>query len=139
MSNCGILLLSARVHKYNIMTSLNMRKKGVFIMMKKDNTSSLMRKVATPVGDFTIFFPCGVYNSEDKLNDIPKVVESIDWEVPHPNPLLSREAQKRHDNQIHDRNAVRLQEALNTAVKFGTNCASFGVRLLYLQREIIII
>lgn len=111
-------------------------------MMRKDNSksNSLMRKVKTDIGTFTVHFPVAVFNPGDKLNEIPKVVENFVFEKPNPNfHFDSEEHQRAYVNNVHDRNAQRLQAELNEAVKFGIGSPSFGVELLYAQREVVLI
>ena len=37
-------------------------------------------KVETLEGVFTVYFPCGVYNSDDKFLDIPKTIRDFRFE-----------------------------------------------------------
>ena len=106
-------------------------------MMKKDN--SLMRKVKTEIGTFTVHFPCAVFNEDDKFNAIPKVIENFAFEKPDMNFRFdSEEKQRAYVNRIADRNAQRLQSELNKAVKFGISTPFCGVDLYYANREVVL-
>lgn len=84
-------------------------------------SNSTIQEVNTPVGTFRIYFPHGVYNAEDRLNDIPRALESFHFYLPEDKA---------------DSNAVRLQNKLNEVVKFGTDYPSYFVDLCYQSRTI---
>ena len=106
--------------------------------MKKDN-NSLIRKVTTDIGTFTVYFPYAVFNPEDRMNQIPKVLEEFTFSKPNSNLMfLSDEERRAYVNRIHDQNALKLQEVLNKAVKFGISTPFCGVDLYYADREVVL-
>lgn len=105
--------------------------------MKKDNT--LIRKVTTDIGTFTVHFPYAVFNPEDRMNQIPKVLEQFAFRKPDPTLVFHSDEERRaYVNSIHDQNARKLQEVLNKAVKFGISTPFCSVDLYYADREVVL-
>lgn len=98
-----------------------------------------MRKVKTAVGTFTVHFPYAVFNPEDRMNQIPKLLEHFPFKKPDPTLRFdSDEARRAYVNKIHDQNASELQKALNEAVKFGISTPFCSVDLYYANREVVL-
>ena len=72
-------------------------------------------KVETLEGVFTVYFPCGVYNSDDKFLDIPKTIRDFRF-LPMPECPTCTEQDK-----INSLNKASLQNALCRALCFGTS------------------
>ena len=101
-------------------------------------SNSTIRKVATKIGDFTIYFPYAVFNPQDSMNAIPKVFESFPFVVPEPDVYSDEEEQRAYNNSVHDFNAIRLQDKLNEVAKFGTINPGCVIDLYYSSRKVVV-
>lgn len=111
----------------------------IAITKEQQESNSTIRKVNTSVGTFTIFFKSSVSNPDDPMQKIPQIVENFHFALPKPDYTLSAEDQRKQNNAVHDRNAFRLQLALNKGVKFGTCNPVCIVDMHYATREIFLL
>lgn len=97
--------------------------------MSKTQNSSIW-EVNTSIGKFTIYFPCAVFNAEDKFMYIPKAVRNFEF-IPMPEGASETEQKK-----INALNSSALQKALNEAICFGTDTLQGRVDLDFEQRSV---
>ena len=92
--------------------------------------NSSIWEVETSEGKFTIFFPCAVFNEEDKFMFIPREIKDFEF-VPTP-----KEANNEEKSRIADLNYSALLEKLKEAICFGTQTPQGIISLDWDKKEV---
>ena len=92
--------------------------------------NSSIWEVETGEGKFTVFFPCAVFNEEDKFMFIPRAIRDFEF-VPTP-----KEARKEEQDRIANLNYSALLKKLKEAICFGTNTSQGIISLSWDKKEV---
>lgn len=95
--------------------------------------NSCIWEVHTSIGTFTVYFPCGVFNTVDNFLKIPRAIRDFEF---IPLPERASQDEEAHINEL---NHFALEEELNKAIYFGTPLPQVRVSLHWDDKKVYVI